>query len=168
MSIVYFISDLHLGHRTIMRHTRDVEGAFRGDPDASVAEHDEWVMEQLLSVRADKHTLWWILGDVAMEVAQLELLRALPGRKRLMLGNHDLFQTPVYLKHFESVHGTIKKYGMWLSHVPVHEVELRGIPNVHGHCHHDSLKHDSRYLNVAIEWVQHPLSLEQVRSHFDE
>ena len=78
--------------------------------------HDIWVREQLMSVRPTKKTIWWMLGDVAMEVSQLGILKTIPGRKFLVLGNHDLFQTQVYLKVFERVHGMVKKYGMWLTH----------------------------------------------------
>lgn len=176
MAQVYFVGDLHLGHRAIMRHTAETPGAKRGpqefmlDPvnPYAVDAHDSWVIEQLLSVPSDKRTLWWILGDVCMEMKKLRLVDNLPGRKRLVLGNHDLFNTQVYLKHFESVYGPIYKYGLWLSHIPVHEEELRGRNNVHGHCHHNNLADDPRYLNTALEWLpdNKPLSLEQVREYF--
>lgn len=158
MSRVYFISDLHLSHRTILAHCPQRGGR-------TVMAHDMWVIEQMLSVKPDeKRTLWWILGDVSMEVEALELLNKVPGRKRLVLGNHDLFDTQVYLKYFESVHGMVKKYGMWLTHAPMHPDELRGKPNLHGHCHAEQIR-DPRYYNVAIEHLPNmqPATLEQVR-----
>lgn len=159
---VFFISDLHLGHKNILKHTERA-GTFRGG--TTVEEHDEWVIQQCLSVGATKRTLWWLLGDVAMEVEKLALLDRLPGRKMLILGNHDLFQTGVYLKHVEAIKGGIKKYNCWLSHIPVHPAELRGLSNIHGHCHHGTLQDDVRYLNTAIEWLpqQRPISLDEVR-----
>jgi calcineurin-like phosphoesterase family protein len=148
-------------------HANDVPGAWRG-PGSTVGEHDAWVLDRLLSVPSDKRTLWWIMGDVAMAIEKLELLRQLPGRMRLVMGNHDLFQTGVYLKYFESVHGMVKRYKMWITHAPLHETELRGFPNIHGHAHHNPLRNDPRYLNVAIDWLPDglPLELEQVREIF--
>ena len=157
MSSVYFVSDLHLGHRTILQHCPQRGGR-------TVEAHDMWVIEQMLSVNPNRRTLWWVLGDVSMEVSCLELLDKVPGRKRLVLGNHDLFDTQVYLKYFEIVHGMVKKYQMWLSHAPIHPAELRGKPNVHGHCHAEQIN-DVRYWNMAIEHLpdMKPMSLEQVR-----
>lgn len=166
MSSVYFVGDLHLGHRTILDHTAEVSGAWRGGttPD----EHDAWVIDRLLSVRPNKRTLWWILGDVAMEESRLDLLKQVPGRKRLVLGNHDLFKTLEYLRVFEWIAGVVKDYDFWISHAPIHPEELWGLPNVHGHTHRNPLRGDVRYLNVCIEWLpqNQPLSLEQVRAHF--
>lgn len=174
---VIFIADLHLGHRTVMRHTRKVKGAYRGqvtdfmvDPEDpnEVKRHDAWVIEQLHSIKPDKRTLWWMLGDVAFTLEGLHMIRSLPGRKKLVLGNHDKFHWSAYTKVFESLHGTVKQYGLWISHVPVHETELYRAPNIHGHAHHNQLRDDPRYLNVCIEWVKRPLSLEEVREYFKQ
>jgi calcineurin-like phosphoesterase family protein len=170
MTEVFFVSDLHLGHRTILQHSERV-GRPRGggwhDRPTTVGEHDEWVIDSCLSVSPTKRTLWWLLGDIAMERDRLPLLDRLPGRKMLILGNHDLFQTGVYLKYVEAIRGGLKKYKCWLSHIPVHPDELRGLPNIHGHCHQHTLRDDSRYLNTAIEWLpeQRPISLDEVRTH---
>jgi len=162
---VFFIGDLHLGHRNVLPLTKLVGGAWRGGE--TWEEHDEWVIEQCLSVGPTKRTLWYILGDVAMEADRLPMLDRLPGRKILVLGNHDLFPTQTYLEHFECVMGTHKKYGMWISHVPMHESELWGRINIHGHAHHNQIK-DTRYLNCCVEWLpeRRPISLEEVREHF--
>lgn len=173
MSSVYVISDLRLAHRKIVEFTANSPGAFRGG--STVDEHDEWVIGQMLAVRPNKRTLWWILGDVGFDEEKLGMLDSVPGRKRLLLGNHDLFDTSVYMKHFEWVGGTIKKYGMWFSHVPMHPHELRGFPNVHGHCHYGPImapgygdKPDPRYLNMAIDWApdHSPVTLDWLRTHF--
>ena len=165
---VLFVSDLHLGHRTILEHGRKPGTAPRGGE--TVEEHDEWVIEQLLSVSPGKRTLWWLLGDVAMEVERLTMLDRLPGRKFLILGNHDLFDTQVYLKHVERIYGSVKKYGFWLSHIPVHSELLYGMKNIHGHNHKHELREDERYFNTAIEWLpgQRPISLDEVRELIKE
>ncbi len=167
---VFIVSDLHLGHKSILKH---IDG-FKGGPGRggvkTVEEHDEWVINQCLSAPGvNKHTYWWFLGDVCMDITQLHLINQLPGRKILILGNHDKFQTAVYLKYFHTIVGACKKYGMWLSHIPIHPAELRGKVNVHGHCHHDTLGEDPRYFNAAIEWLpqQRPINLDVLREHFN-
>jgi calcineurin-like phosphoesterase family protein len=109
------------------------------------------------------------MGDVAMEVSKLSLIAQLPGRKILIPGNHDLFDTQVYLKYFDKILGGFKKYKCWLTHMPLHDAELRGHYNIHGHCHHNTLSYDKRYLNVAIEWLpeKRPITLDEVREHFN-
>ena len=161
---VFFISDLHLGHRSVLEHAKRA-GTFRGGE--TVEEHDEWVIQQCLSVGPTKRTFWWLLGDIAMEIDRLPMLDRLPGRKMLILGNHDKFDTQVYLKYVEAIRGGIKKYKYWLTHMPLHPDELRGHTNIHGHCHRGTLKADRRYLNTAIEWLpnQRPMSLDEVRNH---
>jgi len=165
MSNVLFVADLHLGHKTASRQAAEC-GKYRGGP--SVEEHDEWVIDTCLAAGPTKRTVWWLLGDVAMEVANLALLDRLPGRKMLVLGNHDRFDSQVYLKHVERLEGIVKKYGFWLSHAPIHPDELRGKPNIHGHCHRGLVDSQGRYLNVAIEWLpeDRPVTLEEAREYF--
>ena len=163
--MIYFIGDFHLGHRSILRHTKE-QGTFRGG--STVDEHDEWVIERCLSVNPDKRTCWYVLGDVAMEIAKLELLNRLPGKKWLVLGNHDKFSSQVYLKYFDKLMGSHKKYKIWISHIQLHPAELRGHFNIHGHSHDNATGNDPRYLNVSIEYLPYnqPMSLEQVRVHW--
>jgi calcineurin-like phosphoesterase family protein len=166
-----FIGDLHLGHRKVVELTRKSGGYREG---ATVAEHDDWVMTQLYSVKPDKRTIWHIMGDVAFDEKAFGAIKNLPGRKRLIIGNHDIFPTEFYLQYFEAVLGTHKKFHMWLSHVPIHPAELRSRVNVHGHVHDGIMRRnpygdpDKRYLNVAIDWVPNhrPMTLEEVRTYF--
>jgi calcineurin-like phosphoesterase family protein len=166
MSSVLFISDFHLGHRTILKHSANADGSPRGGTTAE--EHNEWVINQCLAAGPTKRTLWWILGDVAMEEGLLPLLGRLPGIKKLIAGNHDTLPSVAYLRYFQEICGVQKKYGIWLSHAPLHPVACRGLPNIHGHCHHNETRGDPAYLNVSIEWAPNkmPISLDQVRAHF--
>ncbi len=161
---VAFISDLHLGHGNVLVHTAKVPGAYRGG--ATVEEHDEWVIEQCLSIKPNKHTLWWLLGDIAMHPDRLPMIDRLPGRKILVMGNHDnKIPTLVYLKHVERIVGMVKKYGMWITHAPIHSVELRGHPNLHGHMHKNELWWNDRYFNACIDWIPNnrPITLDELR-----
>lgn len=166
MSQVFFVGDLHLGHRAVLKHSAE-RRAVVGEH-ASIEQHDAWVVSRLLSVKPSKRTLWYILGDVAMEESRLALLDSIPGRKILVAGNHDLFNTISYLRYFEQVTGGFRKYGMWITHIPVHPAELRGSPNVHGHTHENNLVGDPRYCNVSIEWAPNmqPVTLEYLRQRF--
>ena len=128
MSIVRFIADLHLGHQFIATH-RGFE---------SVEQHDEHIIEQWNSV-VHKRDLTYILGDVTMEKADsYVLLDRLNGTKRVVLGNHDLPKhIPKLLQHVQSVSGMEKYKGIFLTHCPIHPMELehRVSRNIHGHIH---------------------------------
>lgn len=165
MSQVLFISDLHLGHRKVLEYTANAAhlGAYRGG--SNVDEHDKWVIERMLSVRPTKTTVWWILGDVAMDPKKLYMLDKVPGRKNLIMGNHDDLGARTYLPHFYAIRGPMKRYGMWLTHIPMHEKELFGLVNIHGHTHYNLLAGNPSYFNACIEYLprQQPVSLSQLR-----
>ena len=166
MSNVYVISDLHLGHKNILKFA----GKYRGGA-TTVDEHDWALISRIRSVCRSKRDLLYILGDVAMQVEKLELLNEIPARKILVRGNHDTFQDGVYRKYFDSIQGLVhKRYnseGYWFSHAPIHPFELRGRRNVHGHVHANSILEDrlvpfsvrerwesvpdSDYINVCVE-----------------
>lgn len=169
MSQVLFISDPHLGHKKIMEFTANSPGAFRGNG-TTVEEHDEWVIQQCLSMNPNKHTVWYIMGDVCMsyDVDTLKQFDRLPGKKILIMGNHDDFPSSDYLRHFDVIRGTVKKYGFWISHEPMHESELWGLKNLHGHSHLNQLRDDPRYRNCCIEWLpdNRPVTLDWVRRNW--
>lgn len=148
MSKVYFISDLHIGHKNILGFS-----PMRGG--ANINEHDEWILDRICSVVNKRDTLW-ILGDVCFDIQKIGMLGRIPCRKNLILGNHDKFQMGVYQKHFSRIHGFMTYRGCWLSHAPLHPVELRGRRNIHGHVHMNTIRdayhqEDPRYINVCVE-----------------
>lgn len=145
MSKKWIISDLHFGHENILKYS----GEFRGG--SSSEEHDEWLISQINSV-AKKGDLLYILGDVAMtEEALKKLSKIKAGQKILIRGNHDVYSTQEYLKYFQQVYGLLKFRGtFWLSHAPIHPLELRGCLNIHGHVHQNSIP-DDRYINACVE-----------------
>ena len=51
---------------------------------------------------------------------------------------------------FDEVHSLVKYKGTWLSHAPIHQDELRGCVNIHGHTHYHVID-DERYINVCSE-----------------
>lgn len=146
MSRVFFISDLHIGHKSILTF----EGHNRGDGKLqSVDEHDQWLIDQWNSV-VTKRDVTWVLGDVCFDKHKLHLLKKMAGQKNLILGNHDKFSLEQYGKYFNKIHGFMKYKGVWLSHAPVHVGELRGRYNIHGHVH-SKVTGNPMHIPVCVE-----------------
>lgn len=153
---IFFIADLHLGHKNIVNYT----GEFRGQcktPD----EHDDWIVYQWNSV-VRKTDLVWVLGDVAFTKEGLKNLKRMNGTKHLILGNHDLFPLRQYYEYFHKIHGFMKYKGYWLSHAPINTGSLRGLKNIHGHLHTGKID-DSNYICVSVEHLNGmPLALYEI------
>lgn len=78
-------------------------------------------------------------------------LDQLNGIKKVVLGNHDRPQhVKELLNYVNSVCAMINYQGFIMTHCPIHERELIGKKNVHGHVHEKSLD-DSRYINVSCD-----------------
>lgn len=155
MSEIFFISDLHLGHKNIIDFSRDYRIG------ETIEDHDDWIVYQWNSV-VKKNDMVWILGDVCFTKESLKNLSRMNGTKQLVRGNHDEFPTINYLDYFQNVYGLVKKYGFWLSHAPIHPEQLRGHKNIHGHVHHNSIK-DDNYINVSVEVLKGiPLGLREI------
>lgn len=75
----------------------------------------------------------------------------------------DRISMKTIVQYYDKVYSLLKYKGMWLSHAPIHPDELRGKPNVHGHCHYHEID-DPRYLNVCVEHTEMmPVNIELVR-----
>lgn len=88
---VFFTSDLHFGHKNIIR--------FDNRPFTSVEEMDEALIRNW-NKKVKKNDLIYILGDISWhkDDKTCEIFERLNGRKILIKGNHD------------RVHGKIKNY----------------------------------------------------------
>ena len=125
MSNVYFIGDLHFGHKNI--------SAFRSQF-IDELDHRQYLVD-IWNAHIKPKDLVYVMGDAAFTQDGLQSVGQLQGRKILIRGNHDLLPTEAYLEYFEEIYGIIQYKGMWLSHAPIHPSELYGRTNVHGHCH---------------------------------
>lgn len=153
---VGFCSDLHLGHELAAKK--------RGFN--TIEEHDLSIVETL-KTQCNKRTLLWILGDVAMTESSLDLLKQVPGRLKLVRGNHDNFRINTYLTYFEEIYGFLKYKSFWLSHCPIHPQEMyRCTLNVHGHIHKNSRSPELPlpYFNVNWDFHGRAISLGEIRS----
>ena len=154
MSNIFFIGDLHFGHRNIYK--------FRPELDLETEEeHREFIISKWNSIIRKRDTVW-VLGDACFAQEFTPDLDRLNGLKNLVAGNHDF--NPVELRHhFNRVEGLTKYKGFWLSHAPIHPEELRNKVNIHGHVHSATLN-DPRYINVSCENINYePVSLETLR-----
>jgi calcineurin-like phosphoesterase family protein len=110
-----------------------------------------------------------------MEKANYDILDRLNGRKHVVLGNHDRMAHVVKLmQHVDSVAGMVQYKGLFLTHCPVHPMEMdyRVKYNIHGHIHEKVVMKardnwgeiemvvDERYICVSCERVSYtPKSL---------
>ena len=120
---------------------------------------------------------WLIcLGDLAF-IGDAEVrawLRGIPGRKVLILGNHDVdgrhHKNPLRwgLEGVtDSLELTLGSTRLWLTHYPIDAALLpAGVVNVHGHIH-QHLVEGQKHLNVCVEHTGYrPLRLDEVlRQH---
>ncbi|MGE4047213.1 MAG: metallophosphoesterase [Acetobacteraceae bacterium] len=146
MSEVFFIADLHLGHKGII--TFDATKPFR--PFATIEEHDAELVRRWNAV-VGKNDSVWVLGDFCFGKHSLAIAGELNGTKRLVMGNHDMYPAADYLRYFTRLCGVVEFKGAVLSHVPVHPSQLdRWRFNVHGHLHTKAID-DPRYFCVSAE-----------------
>jgi calcineurin-like phosphoesterase family protein len=166
MSTSFLASDTHLGHAKILTFTRDDGTPLRAF--SSVEEMDEHMIDRWNAVVRPQDRVYH-LGDVAMRWSGVELVRRLNGHKRLIMGNHDIFDVSDYLQKglFEKVFGVKVLEGLVMTHIPLHPGCVKQQwTNVHGHLHnnHDAMHLGVKYLNVSVEMIGYtPVSLEEIR-----
>lgn len=82
MAKIFFTSDLHFGHKNVIRYDNR--------PFLSVEEMDAEIVRRW-NAKVAPGDIVYILGDVSWhnDAKTLEILNSLNGRKTLILGNHD-------------------------------------------------------------------------------
>lgn len=144
MSQVYFISDLHMGHKNVIKFHDAYRAKVMGV--STIEEHDEMIFD-LWNEQVRKRDKVYVLGDIGNDFKQLAKL---PGTKLLHLGNHDKFSAKTYLEVFDDIIGCVRHKKHWLNHFPPVEQELWGKDVIHGHTHSTGVE-DPRYINVCVE-----------------
>ena len=127
MSEVYFIGDLHAGHKNICKFRQQFE---------SEEQHFQH-MKEVYHTIVTKRDRVFFMGDTAFTKERLRDIATWVGHKTAILGNHDLEKECTirdYVEAFDDVQGFMKYKEFWLSHAPIHPNELRGKINIHGHC----------------------------------
>ena len=141
--MIYFTSDLHLGPKSIIKSRTKFK---------TIEEHDEAILNEFRKLK--KKEIVYILGDFIFDCERydyyVEEFKKMQCRIKLVLGNHDslkLYNEP----RFEIQLPLFCYKDFWISHCPVHDLELRGRKgNIHGHLHGYNIP-DEKYFNVNIE-----------------
>jgi calcineurin-like phosphoesterase family protein len=136
----YITSDLHFGHKNIMKFCPVTRARFRDDVDYM---NEQMVREWNGLIEPEDSV--YILGDVAFLPAQkaVEYMHRLNGRKILVQGNHDrkLLQDAGFRSCFEEIfpYLDINYAGtkVVMFHYPIAEWDQmhRGAVHFHGHLH---------------------------------
>lgn len=150
MSKTYLISDYHFGHANVLKFENNLRAKVLGVSD--IEQHDTMLRDRTCSTLNKRDTLW-ILGDNGDTDTTVKLITECKAANiRYIPGNHDSFS------HIETigsipkvkVTGITSKSGYWITHAPIHSMELRGKLNIHGHTHSKVLR-NMNYVCVSIE-----------------
>ena len=156
MANVWFISDIHAGHNNLVKWRTQFQ---------TEEEHFRYVKLRYHSCVTKRDHVYF-LGDIAFNQERLWDISGWAGEKKILVcGNHDTEHLSMrdLCNAFDEVHSLVKYKEFWLSHAPIHQDELRGKLNLHGHCH-SHLVDDKRYMNVCLEHTNYaPISLAEVR-----
>lgn len=146
MNKILFTSDLHIGHAGILRFCPERPFADNSDIEA----HDKYMLD-LWKKTVDPSDTVYVAGDLSLLRSDCAraLVQDLPGKKHLIVGNHDGSLKSHY-SYFESV-SQIKEIVIKASRVPFLEENLRvcichypilewnnkfeGAVMLHAHCH---------------------------------
>lgn len=168
---IFFWSDQHFFHSNIIRYA--------GRPFENVSEMNQQMINNYYNT-VKPEDLVFFCGDLAFGDINLtkNLFRGAPGKKVLVLGNHDFEKNKCLFRNyhiFDCITMTFdfnykdenKNYEFIVSHYPIDEHFLpEGFINIHGHIHQYKL--GKRHINVSVEHTQYkPLLLQELISAID-
>ena len=155
-------SDLHLHHRNIIRYCHR--------PFETVEAMNEAILTAWRGTVGEVDTII-CGGDIALagalEGGRLARVRAMPGRKLLVRGNHDFNRKgrPADTGCEETWMSLVVTGAppLLVTHIPMTEVP-EGTANVHGHVHNNEPLRAGPYVNICVEHTGYrPLPLDAVR-----
>ena len=174
--MVYFTSDLHLGHTNVIK--------FQNRAFKDVEEMNKTLITNYNAV-VNRNDICYILGDIAHHTPITtvnEMISKLNGKKFLIRGNHDKNYDESLFSGIYDVYETsfsIKDFNRHfvLMHYPLlswHRANAGAI-HLHGHIHSDGSynkknydKHIFRY-DVGVDANNYyPVSVEQIFNHFKD
>lgn len=167
---IWVISDTHFNHVNMLNFRRPDGTPVR--PFSSVEEMNECMFDNWNETVRPGDKVYH-LGDVLFGSDKEDFLqnqfRKLPGKKRLIFGNHD--SPPQLITHFHKtmLWRMFPEFGLLLTHVPVHESTLtehrfngRVMINVHGHIHANKSP-EGPYKCVCVEHTNYkPVNIEEL------
>ena len=159
---IWIWSDLHLGH--------DETISYFGRPFENPRQMDDALFASWKRTVTPGDTII-CLGDVAVTGlwgTSLRRLRRAPGRKILVIGNHEINRLgEVDIDGFDAVHSTLHASGdppLLLTHMPLRNVP-EGCVNVHGHVHNRQSPSCTQHINVSVEQLRYrPRPWEAIRA----
>lgn len=175
MADIWVISDTHFSHANILNF-KDSRSGLKVRPFTSVEEMDEHMIENWNEVVKPQDKIYH-LGDVYFGAQNRadEILSRLNGKKRLVIGNHDVVygRGNILQKHFQKIHlwRMFREDKLLLTHVPVHASTLgehrfngASMTNIHGHIHQNKSP-EGPYRCVCVEQTGYkPINLDQLRN----
>lgn len=144
----WFISDTHFGHKNILEYEKEAR------PFDTIEEMNEKIIANWNKTVSPKDLIYH-LGDFAFGSDNIAIAGRLNGRKKLILGNHDVYDYSLYIPYFERLYGAFHWKKCILTHIPVHPDNLghRFLINIHGHLHSRTVKDQ---LGLPPEWIDDP------------
>lgn len=166
MADIWVTSDSHLNHTNILKFLGKDGKPFRDFND--VTHMNETIVYNWNKVVKPEDKVYH-LGDVYFgnQGEADTLLSRLMGKKRLIVGNHDVIygKGNILQKHFQKIYmwRLFKEFNMCLTHVPIHPDSFRKVSyNVHGHIHEKDSP-GPQYINVCVEKTDYtPVHIEEV------
>ena len=164
MRNIWIISDTHFNHSNILKFVDDKGENVRNFD--SLQEMNETMIQNWNDVVRPGDIVYH-LGDVFFGDQDWfkKTWPRLMGSKRLIVGNHDDVKFLACGGFFQKVMmwRLFKEHNMLLTHVPVHESNIRKVEfNVHGHIHQQESP-TKRHVNVCVEKTLYtPIHIEDV------
>lgn len=169
MANIFLCSDHHFGHENSFAKFKRHDGTpLRPYTDVDEMNEDMIAKHNAVVKPNDKV---YFLGDVVINKKYLHLVQRMNGLKRLVRGNHDIFDDQLYRDvGFDAIYGSRVLSGLILTHIPIHSESIgRFGANIHGHLHANEVMlnriPDPRYLCVCVEHTDFgPISLEDAKA----
>lgn len=165
MTNVWFISDLHIGHRNIIKYCNR---PWETSEEMDAALFKNW------NETVKQNDVVHFLGDLTLssnpEIIK-SILSRLNGIKYLIKGNHDRLTNQQYRDcGFKEVYDTsiIYKDFFILSHIPVFMNDTMPYVNIHGHTHQNN-QASKKYFNVSVENINYtPINFRTIIKMFEK
>lgn len=171
MSKIFFTSDLHLGHKNILK--------LSNRPFGEIEHHDDTLINNYNKIVSNDDTCY-ILGDICWNQSYesyRSLFNRLNGKKIIIMGNHDNKQNLLKCKKeglildlHESKTLQINKDRVYLSHFPMREWSgfYKNAYHLYGHCH-GNIDDYKQSTDIGVDcWEYEPVSWDEVKQYIDE
>ena len=175
--MVYFTSDLHIGH--------DKDFIWRPRGFSSIEEHDTEIIKRWNNIITPEDTVY-ILGDLCMSENETEwnrVYKVLNGKKFIIWGNHDTnnkiikYETEYNMTYlgFAYLYKYNKKKMFYLSHYPTYTTNYKDnknpLINLFGHTHQKNNFFDNNPDMYHVGLDSHnctPVSIEEIIKDIEE